>query len=293
MELRQLEYFVAVAEEAGFTKAAARLHVAQPGVSAQIRQLERELGQELFDRSGRSVRLTPVGKAVLPYARAALAAVVGAREVVDEMSGLLRGHVTMGAVTAPSVLDLPGLLAGFHRGHPGVEISLVELDPVSLVEAVVAGRVDLGLAGLGAPLPPGLDTQIVLDQPLVVVVPHDDELARGTSVDLADLRDRPLITLPMGTGLRSVVENACAALGFRPRVAFEASEPYVLAQFAARGLGVAVLPESAAAGADVHVLTLARPRLRGQMALIWRAEGPTSPAATAFIAHARRLLPAH
>ncbi|WP_214325222.1 LysR family transcriptional regulator [Nonomuraea sediminis] len=293
MELRQLEYFVAVAEEAGFTKAAARLHVAQPGVSAQIRQLERELGQELFDRSGRSVRLTPVGKAVLPYARAALAAVVGAREVVDEMSGLLRGHVTMGAVTAPSVLDLPGLLAGFHRGHPGVEISLVELDPVSLVEAVVAGRVDLGLAGLGAPLPPGLDTQIVIDQPLVVVVPHDDELAKRTSVELADLRDRPLITLPMGTGLRSVLENACAAVGFRPRVAFEASEPYVLAQFAARGLGVAVLPESAAADADIHVLTLAGPRLRGQMALIWRAEGPTSPAATALIAHARRLLPTH
>ncbi|WP_207755988.1 LysR family transcriptional regulator [Nonomuraea cypriaca] len=124
MELRQLEYFVAVAEEAGFTRAAARLHVAQPGVSAQVRQLERELGETLFDRSGRTVRLTAVGEAVLPYARAALAAVDGMRQVVDEHTGLLRGHVVMGGVAAPTVLDLPGMLAGFHERHPAVEISL-------------------------------------------------------------------------------------------------------------------------------------------------------------------------
>src|SRR5215207_1517289 len=100
MELRQLEYFVAVAEEGSFTRAAARVHVAQPGVSAQVRQLERELGQLLLDRSGRSVRLTEVGAAVLPYARAALEAVTGARLAVDEMTGLLRGHVAVGMLTA-------------------------------------------------------------------------------------------------------------------------------------------------------------------------------------------------
>ena len=115
MELRQLEYFVAVTEEAGFTRAAARLHVAQPGVSAQIRQLERELGQPLFDRSGRTVRLTEAGEAVLPYARAALAAVDGARRAVDELTGLLRGHVTIGTIDWIQSLDLPGLLAGFHH----------------------------------------------------------------------------------------------------------------------------------------------------------------------------------
>ncbi|HEX6445096.1 MAG TPA: LysR family transcriptional regulator, partial [Streptosporangiales bacterium] len=89
MELRQLRYLVTVAEEANFTRAAARLHVAQPGVSAQVRRLERELGQELLDRSGRTVRLTEVGEAVLPYARAALSAVDGARRAVDELSGLV------------------------------------------------------------------------------------------------------------------------------------------------------------------------------------------------------------
>ena len=118
MELRQLEYFVAVAEERNFTRAAAKVHVAQPGVSAQIRRLERELGQELLDRGGRSVRLTEAGAAVLPYARAALAA-------VDELAGLLRGHIAIGTVTSHNV-DLPGLLAEFHDDHPAVEITLAE-----------------------------------------------------------------------------------------------------------------------------------------------------------------------
>src|SRR5439155_14557391 len=115
MELRQLEYFVAVAAERNFTRAAEKVHVAQPGVSAQIRRLERELGEELLDRSGRTVRLTEVGAAVLPYARAALGAVSGARDAVAEFTGLVRGHVTVGMVSSISTheVDLPGLLADF------------------------------------------------------------------------------------------------------------------------------------------------------------------------------------
>src|SRR3954453_1160274 len=126
MELRQLEYLVAVAEEASFTRAAARVHVAQPGVSAQVRRLEPELGQQLFDRSGRTVRLTEVARSVLPHARAALAAVAAARTAVDELAGLVRGHVAVGMVTACASVDLTDLLASFHRLHPGVEISLSE-----------------------------------------------------------------------------------------------------------------------------------------------------------------------
>jgi DNA-binding transcriptional LysR family regulator len=104
MELRQLEYFVTVADEQNFTRAAERLHVAQPGISAQIRQLERELGQPLLDRAGRVTTLTEAGKAVLPFARAALDAVAGAREAVDELAGLLRGHVSVGMVVQCAAL---------------------------------------------------------------------------------------------------------------------------------------------------------------------------------------------
>ena len=155
MELRQLEYFVAVAEEASFTRAAARVHVAQPGVSAQIRQLERELGQPLFDRSGRTVRLTEAGAAVLPYARAALEAVDGVRLAVDEIAGLLRGHVNIGMVTAWASPDLPDLLAAFHRQHPGVEITLTESNSDQMLDALQTGHLDVALVGLATPPPAG------------------------------------------------------------------------------------------------------------------------------------------
>jgi DNA-binding transcriptional LysR family regulator len=107
MELRQLQYLVAVVEEASFTRAASRVHVAQPGVSAQVRRLERELGQELLDRSGRTVRTTAAGDVVLPYARAALAAVEGARSAVDELAGLVRGRATVGTVVGCGAVGLP------------------------------------------------------------------------------------------------------------------------------------------------------------------------------------------
>jgi DNA-binding transcriptional LysR family regulator len=126
IDLKWLRSFVVVAEEASFTRAASRVHVAQPGVSAQVRRLESELGQQLLDRSGRSVRLTEVGSAVLPFARAALDAVANARLAVDELAGLVRGQVTVGMVSGCALPILAELLAGFHDRYPGVAITLVE-----------------------------------------------------------------------------------------------------------------------------------------------------------------------
>src|SRR6266498_2506666 len=273
MELGQLQYFVTVAEEANFTRAAAKVHVAQPGVSAQVRRLERELGQDLLDRSGRTVRLTEVGAAVLPYARAALAAVAGARLAVDELTGLVRGHVAVGMVVACSSLDLPRVLAEFHRDHPAVEVTLQEANSDPLVAALQAG-------------------QIVADEPLVAAVSHSDVLAARTTITLQALRHRELISLPRGTGLRSSLDDACAAAGFRPRIAFEASDPRVLAQLAGRGLGVAILPEAVAHAhpTELHAVAVTGPEMRGRLALAWRAEGPISPAARALISHARTVL---
>ncbi|MGP4026135.1 LysR family transcriptional regulator [Actinomadura sp. 3N407] len=294
MELRQLEYFVAVTEEAGFTKAAARLHVAQPGVSAQIRQLERELGQPLLDRSGRTVRLTEAGAVVLPYARAALAAVEGARRSVDELTGLLRGRVTIGTVDWIQSLDLPGMLSGFHRDHPNVEITVIQDDTATLAEALRDGRVDLAFLSLGGEPPEGIATRVVIEQHLFAAVSRDHPLARRSTVPLRALADENLVSLPKGTGVRAVLDEACRDAGLSPRIAFEAGEPPVLAQLAAHGLGVAVLPESAARGfpGDLHAMPIVRPRLTGRIALAWRAEGPRSPAARALITRARERLPA-
>ncbi len=292
MELRQLEYFVAVTEEANFTRAAARLHVAQPGVSAQIRQLEAELGQPLLDRSARTVRLTAAGAAVLPHARAALAAVANARLVIDELAGLTRGHVAIGMLTSVS-LDLPALLADFHRDHPAVEITLTEDNSDGLVEGLHAGRLDVALIGSTARRPTDIDTQIVVDQPVVAAVAHDHPLARRTSITVQALARQTLISLPAGTGLRSRLDDACATAGVRARIAFEASDPHILAQLAARGLGVAILPESITdiRSGRLHALAITRPPIRGHIQLAWRAEGPMSPAATALLDHARNTLP--
>jgi DNA-binding transcriptional LysR family regulator len=294
MELRQLEYFVAVAEETNFTRAAARVHVAQPGVSAQIRKLERELGQALLDRSGRAVRLTGAGAAVLPYARAALAAVDGARLAVDELAGLLRGRVAVGTVTSvPSEdLDLPGFLADFHRDHPAVEITLSEDNSDRMIEALRDGRLDLALVNLGGKTPPGIETRVVTDERLVAAVNRDEPLAARTAITLKAIRERPLISLPRGTGIRSLIDEACAAAGFRPRIAFEAGDPNVLARLASQGLGVAILPESLAYfyREELHAIAITRPRLRGRLELAWRTEGPINPAARALINRARDML---
>jgi DNA-binding transcriptional LysR family regulator len=294
MELRQLAYFVAVAEEGTFTAAAARVHVAQPGVSAQIRQLERELGQELFDRTGRTVRLTEVGEAVLPYARAALEAVDGARHTVEELTGLLRGHVSVGMVTACSSVDLFEMLETFHQRHQAVEIALSEADSDLLVAGIQSGQLDLALVGLAGEPPAGVASQVLVDEALVAAVPPNDSLAGTVGVTLVGLSERALICLPRGTGVRAALDEACLGAGIQPRIAFEASDPTVVAQLATRELGVAILPESVAAAFSDTLRTIAivEPTPRSRLELAWRADGPISPAARALIELARQMLPA-
>ena len=293
MELRQLEYLVAVVDEASFTRAAEKLHVAQPGVSAQIRLLERELGQDLLDRSGRTVRPTQAGVLVTQHARQALAATAGARQAVDEITGLIRGRVTIGMVVACSFLDLFDLLAAFHADHRDVEVTLSEENSDRLMEGLLSGRLDLAFVALAGATPPGVELNVVADEAFVAAVRHDDPLARRRSVELAALGDRPLIVMPPGTGLRTALDDGFATLRVRPRIALEASNLRVVAGLAIRGLGVAILPASTATSfaADLHAVAITRPRLQGRLALAWRTGGTLSPAARALIDRARALHP--
>lgn len=292
MEIRQLEYFVAVVETANFTRAAERVHISQSGVSAQVRRLERELGEPLLDRSGKAVRLTDAGAAALPHARAALAAVAGVRESVDELSGLVRGHVSVGMVTACTVVVLFDQLADFRRVNPGIDITLSEDTSDRLISGVLNGRVDLALAGIGGATPAGLDSLVIADEPLVAAVPHGDPLATRRTIPLRALPERPLVCLPRGTGVRTAFDDACAAVEVEPHVALEASAPDAVALLAIRGLGVAILSESmtTAHRANLHTLTITSPRVRSRLELVWKADGAASPAASALVAHARRRL---
>ena len=290
MELRQLEYFVAVAEEANFTRAAQRIHVAQPAVSAQIQRLERELGQPLLDRSRRTVRLTAAGEAALPYARAALAAVADIHVAVEELTQLVRGTVAIGTVTSHSV-DIPSLLADFHADHPEVEITLSTDSSDTLIEMVRTGRLDAAIVSVGpGERPEGLDVEVVTDEAIAAAVCRTDELASRKTIRLTDLADRQLIALPVGAGIRHQFDAACAKAGVSPRVAFEASTPLALADLAERGLGVAIVPASVPRGRDgLHALPIV-PELRGRLVLAWRSGGPMSPAARVLVDKARRLL---
>ncbi|MER5759390.1 LysR substrate-binding domain-containing protein [Streptomyces sp. NPDC002082] len=246
MELRQLEYFVAVAEERNFTRAAERVHISQSGVSAQIRRLEEELGAELFDRSARTATLTVAGKAALEHARTALAATGALAQAVGEVTGLIRGRLTVGMVVGCTLTPLFDALAAFHRAHPGVELALLEDNSDRLVQAVRAGSVDLALVGTAATTPDGLEALTLVSERLVVAVPAGHPLAVADRVTLRDLGGYPVICMPPGTGLRTVLDQACAGQGLRPAIALEAGAADAMADLAARGLGVAVLSASMA-----------------------------------------------
>src|SRR4051794_20589594 len=155
MELRQLEYLVAVAETANFTRAAERVHITQSGISAQIRQLERDLGAPLVDRSGRAATLTAAGEAAIDHARAALASADAVRQAVDEVRGVVRGRLAIGMVAGCRITPLFDALAAFHDAHPGIELALLEANSDRLLDGVRRGAIDLALVGTAGPPPDG------------------------------------------------------------------------------------------------------------------------------------------
>ncbi|MET8160725.1 LysR family transcriptional regulator [Sphaerisporangium sp. NPDC005289] len=287
MELRQLEYFVAVAEERNFTRAAERVHISQSGVSAQIRQLERELGAELFDRSARSATLTVAGKAALEHARAALAAAGALGQAVGEVTDLIRGRLTVGMVIGCTITPLFDALAAFHRAHPGVEISLLEDNSDRLVEGVRAGTVDLALIGTATATPEGLGALMIISERLVAVVQAGHPLTSLPRVTLRDLVDLPIICMPPGTGLRTVFDQACAARNLRPLIALQASAADAIADLAGRGLGVAVLCDSMVGGhRDLTALPIDDVETPALLALVWK--DTHGPAARELLVHAHR-----
>ena len=287
MELRQLEYLLAVAEEASFTRAAERVHISQSGVSAQIRQLEHDLGATLIDRSGRSATLTAPGEVAVKYARDMLAAAAGLRQAVEEITGLLRGKLTVGMVTACTITRLFDALAAFHRAHPGVAITLAEDNSATLVEQLRAGVLDVALIGAGA-LPSGLGALPVVSERLVAAVAENHPYSERTRLALEDLAGLPLICMPLGTGIRTVFDESCSSRGLKLEISLEASSPGTIADLAARGLGIAILSETiAAAYADrLHAAVIDDVAAPALLALVWRPA--PSPAAAEFLADCRR-----
>jgi DNA-binding transcriptional LysR family regulator len=285
VELRQLAYFLAVIDEGGFTRGAESLRVAQPAVSQQIRRLERELGEPVFHRGTRAVSLTAAGAALLPHARATLAAAEHGKAAVGALSALLSGTLTIGYVQAQPDERIAALLGEFHRQHPRVRIAALEDDPGALFAAVATAQVDIAFVGLAETPPPGVTVELVAAEPLVVAVAADHPLAGRAGVAVADLRPHGLASLVSGSGLRTVLERECAAAGFTPRIVAETTDLRMLADLVAAGVGAAVLPASVATGA-LAVIPLTPPVER-RIAMVWSTSTLPSPAGRAFLAVAR------
>jgi len=263
VDLRQLEYFAAVARHRHFTRAAEDLYVTQPALSQQVRRLERELGLELLRRTSAGVEVTPAGHELLGRAEAILADVGAARAAMDEHAGVSRGFVRL--ATAPGeLLRLPAELAAFHRAHPGVRIALRHGSAREVLEALRRGGADVAVLALGPDADlAGLDAEPLRDEPLRLIAAPEE--APAGVVGIAELSGRPLILAERGSALRETVMAACAAAGFSPVPPFEVGDPATARHLAHLGLGASVVPASwlDAPGPEVSVARLdPEPRLR-------------------------------
>ena len=243
MELRQLEYFVAVAEERHFTRAAERMHVAQSGLSTSIRSLERELGASLFVRNTRSVELTNEGRALLTQARHALANVAAAKDAVAAVRGLLRGTLAVGTLQCLGAVDLPATLARFHAAHPGVEIRLRQGGSPDLIERVRTGDLDLAFVSAPASTVPGVALALLRAEPLVLACGPAHPFLDRPGVDLRDLSGETFVDFSPGWISRDAVDQAMVAAGVERRVAFEVNDVHWLLDLVGHGLGIAVVPQ--------------------------------------------------
>ncbi|MFI6962903.1 LysR family transcriptional regulator [Streptomyces sp. NPDC050255] len=242
MELRQLEHFVAVAQEQHFTRAAERVAVSQSGLSASVRALEQELRTPLFSRTTRSVRLTEAGRALLVEAERTLAGARAAKDAVDAVRGLLRGTLSVGVEQCVAGLNLPRLLAAFHREHPHMEIRLRQEGTTNLVDGVAGGRLDIAFAATVSPVEWRGELVPLAREPMVLLCAPGHRLAPADRAGWDELAGEAFIDFHPDFGPRRAADEAFAAARVRRTVALEVNDVHTLLELVREGLGIAVVP---------------------------------------------------
>jgi LysR family transcriptional activator of glutamate synthase operon len=291
MELHQLRYLVLLAEELNFTRAADRAHVAQPGLSRQVRKLEDELGVPLVDRTSRRVALTPAGEELVERARRVLDEIEAARAAARDSAGLLRGRLAIGTTQTPGPVDVARLLADFHGRHPGVELALREDLSVNLAERLRADELDVAfVTAIDIRMRRRLELHPVASEPLVVVVARDHPLASRRRIRIRDLHEQRMVAFPPGATIRATFERAAAAAAFAPQVAFECNDTARSLALVEHGLGAALLPASNTYDMPDTLLAVElspRGALLHEVFIAWRRERRLSAAAESFLELAR------
>jgi LysR family transcriptional regulator, transcription activator of glutamate synthase operon len=290
MELAQLRYLVAVAEERHFTRAAAREHIAQPALSQQIKRLEDEVGVALVQRTTRRVTITEAGELLVARARRVLSELDAAHMEIEALKGLMAGHVTVGALHTMGPVDLSLVLAIFHRRHPAVELTVREQSSEELAEMLRVDELDLAFLSVTERIEShGLGLHQLISEELVVILPPDHPLAGREQVRMAELSGEQFISFREGARLRELLGAAGRYAGFQPLVKLESNESQRIRRLVTRGMGVAILPRSDGLGSgdDVAVATLVEPALTRDITLAWREGRRHPPAAAEFLRVAR------
>ncbi|MFT0521061.1 LysR family transcriptional regulator [Pseudomonas faucium] len=282
MNLKQLEYALAVADTGSFTRAAERCHVVQSALSHQVARLEAQLGVSLFERSSRRVRLTPAGEAFVLSARPAVEAAGRIADDVAAACGQVRGRLSIGEISSLTALDLVELLAQFHGRYPDVDVRWLTAKSEWLIADVCERRLDVGFIGLWqGEVVQGVQHRLLAREELVALLPLGHRLAGRPQLTLADLAGEVLVDFPEGTGARRQTDEAFQAAGLVRRVQFEIGHIRLVEKFVQRGMAVGLVPERSAQGIPgVAVARLADAPVRHLYA-VW-SNSPT-PAARAFL----------
>ncbi|MCL6454229.1 MAG: LysR family transcriptional regulator [Alicyclobacillus sp.] len=295
MELRQLAYFVAVAEELHFGRAAERVGMTQPPLSQQIRKLEEELGVRLFERSSRRVELSDAGRVYLEGVRRVFEDLRHAEQMARKAQTGDVGRLEVGFVGSATYDVLPNVIRQFQERHPQVELVLREMATPAQVEALLEGEIDLGFLRPPA-AHPALDVRTVRRDQCVAVVPATHGLARHQAVRMEDLRDERLVLVSRSIwpGLYDSIADLSRAAGFQPQVRLEVTEVQTAVGLVAAGLGVSILPGSTqhVHTRDVRYLPMVDPAPEVEMALAWRRDN-LSPALARFREVVREGVVAH
>jgi LysR family transcriptional regulator, transcription activator of glutamate synthase operon len=274
MDLRDLEYFLAVVEAKSVTLAARRVHAAQPTLSHALARLEAELGERLLTRKARApLQLTDAGEIVAARARQALSAVTALRDDLGALRGSVAGNLRIAAIQSLSATLLPGVLSRLARAHPAIKPSVRTLAAESIARAVASGRADVGLLA-GAPRSAlrGLTVKVLFQEPLVALLRRTDPLARAKRLRLSRLAQRELLLVPDGTFLSDIVYEACERAGFVPQVRLTLASAEALRETVRAGLGLTILPAGYASPADRDLVAvpLTHPTPRREVLLVER-----------------------
>jgi DNA-binding transcriptional LysR family regulator len=284
MELRRLEHFIAVAEEGSFTRAAHRIHLVQSGLSVSIRALEHELGAPLFARTTHRVELTDAGRALLPEARATIAAAQAARDAVDAVIGGLSGVLHIGIMQSLAIIDLASLLARFRHERPSVELHPRPTAGGSavLVREVASGALDLAFVSIPNGSHPGVTLTPLASEPILLAVPPGHRLESRDVVRLSDLEGETFVEAPEGWGTRLVTEQALLKAGIERIVSVQVADLATLTELVRAELGLGFVPRSTLGGSERVRLIPVEPELSWEISLALPSARPSSAAAHAF-----------